>query len=306
MNSTHYDVIAFGGCYLDIISTGLPFEAAGVPVEREMRGNSYLAQPGGSAINMLRTLQKLGGKGIFIGVKGDDVTGRLLEQQCTNENLTVKLFQADGRQTNFGLNMVGQESSHVLFSLGSANQMLTSDMLLPALSEILTEKSFLYMGTLFKLDGLAPDFYKVLRLARLKGSKIVVDHGRISPGAPADRYSQVQTVVLAADYYLPSKAEFLEMWQVNTIEEGLRRLHSQAKDLTTVVKDGGNGAHYWADGKVWHVAARSVTYAQNITGAGDAFNAGFLWAVSAKKALVTSVEHAVAVAAEHVGNGRNA
>ncbi|QQS19150.1 hypothetical protein IPL68_03890 [Candidatus Saccharibacteria bacterium] len=159
-----YDVIAFGGCYLDINTVGLPFAGRGIPVEKEIRGKDYEVLPGGSGINFVRRLKLFGLQGLFIGMKGDDAAGTLIEQLLVEENIQVCLLPAMGSRTNIGLNMVGERGDHVVFSLGNANQALSSKLLLPELAKEVTDKTFLYMGTLYKLDGLRLTLERLLHL----------------------------------------------------------------------------------------------------------------------------------------------
>jgi sugar/nucleoside kinase (ribokinase family) len=300
MNTKHYDVIAFGGCYLDINAVGLPFDGGGIAVEKEIRGKEYEALPGGSGINFVRRLKQFEIEGLFIGMKGEDAAGALVAQLLHEEGLQARLLPAAGARTNIGLNMVSEHGDHVVFSLGNANQALTSRLLLPELAKELTTETYLYLGTLYKLDGLAPDFGAVIELAKQRGTTIVVDHGRITPGVASERYEQVREVVLSADYYLPSKAEFLETWEVGSIEEGLRVLHERAPQLTTVVKDGSRGAHYLNHDGIQTVPAVQGVRPSNVTGAGDTFNAGFIAARKQGQSFLAAIENGCRVAAVHI------
>lgn len=302
MNTKSYDVIAFGGLYLDINTSGLPFDHSGIPVETEIRGSKYVAQPGGSGVNFVRRLQRFGLEGLFIGMKGGDATGALVGQLLADERIAACLISDEGAQTNVGLNMVSNDGDHVVFSVGSANQALTAQLLLPELAKELTSETFLYFGTLYKLDGLSAHFMDIVALAKKQQATMVVDHGRITPGVPAERYEQVREVVLAADYYLPSKAEFLETWGVSSIEAGLRMLQERAPQLITVVKDGSRGAHYLEDGMVKTVPAVKGIQAGNVTGAGDTFNTGFIAALKQGQTVSLAVTHGCEVAAAHIAN----
>jgi 2-dehydro-3-deoxygluconokinase len=298
-----YDVVAFGGCYLDINSSNLPFNGGGIPVEKEIRGNQYQCIPGGSAINFLRTLKRLERSGLFLGMKGEDTIGDLTERLIAKEGLSGRLIPAKGRRTNIGLNMVGENGDHVVFSIGNANQALEAALIIPELEEVLPRAAFLYMGTLFKLDGLSRNFLDIISLARNNGTKVVIDHGRITPGVPTERFAEVRAAVLAADYYLPSRVEFLETWGTDTISDGLKLVRSKAPSLVTVVKDGANGAHYLDGDNTRTIPAFQITSADNVTGAGDTFNAGFIASLLADPDLSAAVRNGCEAAAWHIGHG---
>ncbi len=296
----HYYVIVFGGCYLDINAAHLPFGSEGVSVEKEIRGTEYECLPGGSGVNFLRALQRLKRRGLFIGMRGDDPVGVLVEQLCAKEGLAVHLIAAPGKRTNLGLNMIGSDGSHIIYSIGSANQALTERVLTPEITPYLDARTFLYMGTLYKLDGLAADFQTLIETAHTKGAQVVVDHGRITPGVSEERFEKVRQAVLTADYYLPSRVEFLETWRVGSIGDGLALLAQKAPHLVVVVKDGARGAHYFEAGRTVTIAAPVVSSAHNLTGAGDTFNAGFLDAIIAGEPPHAAIDAACVVAANHV------
>lgn len=297
---TQYDIVAFGGCYLDINSAGLPFGEKGVPIEKELRASDYACLPGGSGMNFVRALTRAGRQAIFTGVRGDDAIGDVVERLCDAEQLPICLVKAQGYDTNIGINMVGEAGHHAICSLGNANQALNQAMLLPVLERYLPSAKFLYMGTLHKLDGLAPDFGTIVNYARKQQVKIVVDHGRLSPRVKTEKLAIVKKIVLDADYYLPSRLEFLETWSVSDIATGLKLLAQQAPHLTVIVKDGDRGAHYLEGDQVMTIRPPKIEHAQNATGAGDTFNAGFLNAVLGGKTLDDAISDACVLAADHV------
>ena len=94
---------------------------------------------------------------------------------------------------------------------------------------------------------------------------------------------------------MPSKDEFLELWNVSSIEEGLKQLDGKSSGII-VVKDSENGAVTIIDGQIHAVPAFSVQPI-HIIGAGDSFDAGFIAATSQGKDLLTSMKFACATAA---------
>ncbi len=295
-----YDIIAFGGFYLDINASDLPFGDEGVPIEKEIRGTSYGCLPGGSGINFIRALSRLHTSGLFIGMRGDDPVGTLAEELCAQEGLAVQLTVVPGRRTNIGLNMIGKTGGHTVYSLGNANQALDAQTLIPALVPYLSAQTFLYMGTLYKLDNLAQDFSLLIESARARGAKVVIDHGRITPGVQQGRFEEVRQAVLSADYYLPSRVEFLETWGVPSIEAGLLLLARQSPKLVVVIKDGVRGAHCLKEGTIHTISPPAIATPSNLTGAGDTFNAGFLAGIQSGLTLHDAITQGHRLAAKHI------
>jgi 2-dehydro-3-deoxygluconokinase len=157
------------------------------------------------------------------------------------------------------------------------------------LSELLPVSPLLYIGGCIKLNLFENSFEKIAELAARNRSRIIVDHGRIREITSENMRSAVKELVLRAAYYLPSRDEFCALWGVTDISEGLRRLHVSSPHLTTVIKDGENGAYFLENGKVMQVEAVEVEEIVNLTGAGDAFNAGFIASQAAGKSIRESV-----------------
>jgi 2-dehydro-3-deoxygluconokinase len=101
-------------------------------------------------------------------------------------------------------------------------------------------------------------------------------------------------------YYFPSHEEFCRLWDVKTIEEGLRLVNKQASGLVTVVKDGDNGAYYFESGQMRHVDAIKVAKVINVTGAGDSFNAGVMAAIVRGESLTGAIGYGCKIAAEKI------
>ena len=294
------DVIAFGGCYLDINTAGFLFDDTGLPVETELRADYYKALPGGSAVNFCRRLTELGVSSTFIGMRGDDAVGDVIEHMLRAEGLTTDLLVAPGRRTNVSMSLVSEQGSHVTVGAGNANQALTVEQLMLHLAQHLPKTRYLYMGTCYKLSGLLPQLSAIAVQAQRAGAQVIVDHGRYTDKTtPAER-TLVRELVLGADLYVPSRQEFLLTWEVSSIQEGLRLLQREAPSLTVVLKDGKAGAHYLRDNTVVTIPGVNVSRAYNLTGAGDTFNAGLLSGLLTGLDLEKAIEKGCAVAADHI------
>jgi sugar/nucleoside kinase (ribokinase family) len=120
-----------------------------------------------------------------------------------------------------------------------------------------------------------PVFANLATEAAAVGVKLVVDHGRVPASATTSDRDTITALVSRAHLYLPSRLEFLDLWHVETIEAGLRRLNADYPELVVIVKDGAHGAHMLEAGRVLTVPAFKVVV-QNPVGAGDSFNAGVI------------------------------
>jgi len=92
------------------------------------------------------------------------------------------------------------------------------------------------------------------------------------------------------------------LWEVTSIEDGLRSLHKKASNLIVIVKDGKNGAYYYDNEEIYHVDAVTIEKVNNVTGAGDSFNAGVMTALVKGFILDKAVKYGCTVAAAKISD----
>lgn len=294
------DVVAVGSCYVDMNAFEYPLGPTGIASETELVGGKYETVPGGSAVNFCRLLSTLGSRPAFIGVAGTDDMGDMLEELLASHGVKPKLVRKSAEQTNISFNMTSPSGDHIMCVAGTANASLSPDDVLPVLRDVASSAGAMYFGGSFKLTSFVGSFPAIVEIAQENGAALYVDHGRIPADASPQMLAGVQELVLGADYYLASRGEFTQLWSVSEIEEGMRLLHDKAPKLSVVVKDGANGAYYSEQGESRHVAGSKVDAVLNLTGAGDSFNAGFMAAISANRALPDAVAYGCTVASAKI------
>lgn len=294
------DVIAVGSCYFDVNLFDYPFDGRGIPVDTELAGGAYETVAGGSAVAFCRLLSKLGTTTGFIGMAGQDYFGDALERSLREEGVEPLLIRRPDLQTNLGWNATNPDGEHVMLVGGTANAALSAEGVTAKLTETLSQANLLFLGGCFKLKRLMPGFADIAAETRRQQVKLVVDHNRIPEGTSNEHLDIIRQLALAADYYLPSRKEFCQLWEVDIIEDGLQKLAARQPTLTVIVKDGANGAYFWAEGDVQHVPAPRVDKVQNVTSAGDTFNAGVIAALTQEKPLEPSVAFGCQLAAAKI------
>jgi sugar/nucleoside kinase (ribokinase family) len=299
MRDKPFDVVALGSCYIDTNCEDYPFKDTGIPIETELVGGHYETSLGGSAVNFCSLLQTLGLNTTFLGMAGTDQNGDLLGSLLEQHGIQSALIRQQDILTNISFNMTNAEGKHIMLIAGTASAALTPESVVPKLEEIVPDAKMLYLGGYFKLKSLIPAFAQIADYAKQYETTLVVDHGRIPEGTSQETFDELRELVLKADYYFPSRKEFCELWNVGTIEDGLRLLSGQAPNVVAVVKDGENGAFYFAYGVIKHVEAVKVKV-RNVTGAGDSFNAGVIAAITEGVALNDAVAYGCRVAATKI------
>lgn len=299
MTNRTLDVIALGTCYVDTSVENFPFNRDNL-VGEEFIGERYTTEPGGSAVNFCRLGSTLGLRTAFIGMAGSDSNGDTLAKLLEQQGVHAALIRRPDLLTNIGFNIANPRGDHIMFVAGTANAALDPAAAILKLKELLPSASMLYLGGCLKQKAFVHAFEEVADLTNQHAAALMVDHGRIPEGVSKAMLEAVKQLVTRATYYFPSREEFCSLWEVATIEDGLDKLQAQAPNLTVVVKDGANGAFYWADGAIRHVTAEKVEKIFNPTGAGDSFNTGVISALLKKRPLADAITYGCKVAAAKI------
>ncbi len=288
-------ILSLGAVYLDITAYHFPIpQDANQLVGTETVGKEYEMVLGGSALNFVRFCQKLGLKTYFIGKTGKDAAAKTLETLFEKEGITPFLAQGESEQTNINANLTDDTGKSIMLSFGNANQSVTAHDVLEEVNKHIHDVDILYLGGVFKLRTLLPSLEEIILFAKENKKIVALDHGRIINTVTESEKEVVRNLIESVDIYLPSKDEFLELWNVSSIEEGL--LLFKKTSLSVVVKDAENGAYTLVENTPQHIPGFPVTPINTI-GAGDSFNTGFITALSDSKSLEDAIRFANATAA---------
>lgn len=290
-------IVCIGPIYLDVNCLSFPCED-GLPAEEERIGRDYEIAAGGSAVNFARFARGLGLDTILAGKVGGDFFGQAAVRMLQEAGVQLAVQTDDAALTDLGINFVAPNGSAVMASVGSASELLAPSDLSGAVGNCAATASGIYLGGCFKVPQLLPYLKELAGVARRKGLTVFLDHGRMPGGTSSDVVEEMRSLARAADVYLPSRDEFLALWDASTLESGARAAFSGGvtSDWTVAVKDGAGGAvAFTADTRV-RVPAYQVTV-RNTVGAGDSFNAGFVAARSLDFDLRDCLDFACATAA---------
>ena len=289
-----YEILAVGGIYVDITAPHMPFDESGMAIEQELVGAGYEVVGGGSALNFSRLCTKLGLSIVIIGKTGDDETGKLVETLIHEAGVVPALVVDQQVSTNIGVNIINDAGQAMMVGLGTANQALTAEEVMLRAEPLLGDVQYLYLGSCLKLKRLLPAYETLAQHAQAADTKIIVDHGRLNTTTTNSDKEMVRKLVRLADFYFPSRDEFLELWNVESIESGLTSLNWG--NTQVIVKDGSRGAVASMGGSVIRVPAYAVIPI-NPVGAGDSFNAGVIAAFRNGASLENAMRFGCATAA---------
>ncbi|MEM3928514.1 MAG: carbohydrate kinase family protein [Archaeoglobaceae archaeon] len=282
-------VIGFGALNLDKI-----YRVDKIPkADEESFVKDLQLFPGGSAANTIVGLSRLGVKSAYIGKVGDDAEGEILLEDLKREGVETKaVIKAKGRS-----------GTAIIFVDDMGNRAILVD---PGVNDTIRyEEIDLEFATKFSLLHLTSFICKNGFDSFNSQKKIVENFELVSfdPGLPyAERgKDEMMKILKKTTIFLPNKIEIERMFGTD--------YRTAAEDCilmgieVVVVKLGKEGCWIRSSERELKVQARSVRVVDT-TGAGDAFNAGFLYGYLKGKDLETCGKlgnYVASLCIQHVG-----
>jgi sugar/nucleoside kinase (ribokinase family) len=136
---------------------------------------------------------------------------------------------------------------------------------------LLSRARHLHLGSYYLLDALRPDVPRLFDEAKARGLTISIDTNY----DPTEQWEGgLRQMLQRVDVFLPNETELLAITREDTIEAGLDRL---AEIPTVAVKLGARGAIARRGSEIAQADSIPVKVVDT-TGAGDSFDAGFVYA----------------------------
>jgi sugar/nucleoside kinase (ribokinase family) len=284
--------LVLGELNVDLILRGLP----SLPIlGRELTANEFqLVAGSSSAITAIR-LARLGATVDFAGIVGNDDFGRFMLRELEKAGIGTQNVKTVETSTGVTIALSYPKDRALLTYLGTIGE-YRGENIIPAL---LADYSHLHVGAFFLQEKLQAQLPRIFRMAKEAGLTTSLDVG----WDPKEQWSDnpyLDAALAECDYFFPNESE----------AEALGDNLAQKVASLLLVKRGGDGATaYDKTGSVYHAPAMPVEVVDT-TGAGDAFNAGFLYAYRHdNRPLPQALAFAVACGSEavkHVGGATGA
>jgi len=254
-----YDVIVAGDYCLDLIFSGLKkLPELGV----EIVSTGFEMLPGGT-YNTAVCLHRLGIQVGWAGDFGSDEFSQLVIQKARQEGLDTQLFITHNRPLR-NITVAAsypQERAFIAYYDPAPE--------LPAAIKALTRASarFLYMPGIYYGPGLDAG----LILVRGKRMKLIMDGNSTEETFLSN--PAVKRAIRSTEIFMPNVLEARRITQEDDLDCAMQVLGELVP--LVVVKDGSNGSYAVSHGTVIHEPGIRVDPVDT-TGAGDAYNAGFI------------------------------
>ena len=265
--------------------------------------SSVTMHGGGSGANIAAWLAVEGCDAAFVARRGADVTGRTRDIELMGYGVDARLVMDQERLTGSCVVMVTHKGDLTMLSDPAANAALSpedlpKDLFSPNFHLHLSGYTLLHEGSL--AAGKA-----ALEQARQQRMSASVDTGSFAPlerAGAEDFFDWTSTAKLC----VTNTEEAKVLTGCDDAEEAARELAERYPQV--VVKLGSEGALWLGRGKrdPVHAAAEEIGTIADVTGAGDAFCAGFLpsWLAGKSPADALAAGNRVAAEALHHPGGR--
>lgn len=261
-----FDVTIAGEINLDLILYGLPQK---MPVERELLASDFRATLGSSSAILAHNLAVLGANVGFITRVGTDELGKIALKRLAASGADDSRVTFDAtHSTGVTILLHHGKERHILTYSGTMSQMTVRDL---DIAYLKSSRHF-HLSSLYLQTGLAPDLPQLFRELKRAGLTISLD----TNDDPEDKWGGVLDELLGLiDILLPNEAEICRIAKRGTLEESLAVLSQRVSCIA--VKRGAQGALVQSGNTRVTAPPVNVTTIDTI-GAGDSFNAGFLFA----------------------------
>lgn len=260
-------VLAVGDVNIDLVLTGL----SNIPCsEQEAVGTSFDVLVGGQTATFARTLTKLGESVTFVGRIGDDEYGMKAFSALQDDRVdTAGLIIDPTLKTGFTVVLsTGDERAYATYP-GSIGEVCREDVH----NGFLKMCDHMHVGSYYLQRKLQSDLCSLFKDAQALNVTTSLDSGW-DPSGEWD--IGIVNVLDYVDIFLPNEIEALNISQKDNKDDALDILLQKAN--TVVIKCGLNGC-LAGDGNQIVFSPGFVVDVVDVTSAGDAFNAGFIYAM---------------------------
>jgi ribokinase len=270
---TRFDFVGFGALNVDKLFKVDCIAGA----EEESFVKSQEEACGGSAANTAVGLARLCRKVGFIGKVGMDREGSLLVEDFLREGVDVQnVACAKSGESGVGMGFVDDAGQRALYIHSGVNDSITLEEIS---REYVAQAQFLHLTSFVGEQS----FQTQKKLVDTLPEDVKVS---FDPGALYARkgYAALEPIIKKTYAMMPNAKELELITGENTPTKSAAFLLSKGVKVVAV-KLGAKGC-YVTDGKEHHTVPALEVEAVDTTGAGDAFNAGFLYGMLKKKSLL--------------------
>lgn len=265
MNENKIDVLVVGELNVDLILNDL--ESA-PEIGKEKLAGSMTYTLGSSSAIFAANLASLGHRVGFKGKVGLDDFGKKVLLELSERGVLVDWIVKDSGVSTGITVVLNRGEDRAMVTYPGAMEQLAAD---EVTDEDLSGAGHLHVSSIFLQPGLRKDMVSLFRRAKQAGLTTSLD----PQWDPAEQWDlDLTALVEYLDLFIPNEQEFLHLMDSGSVEEGAEQFPNES---VLVVKQSNRGATLFHKGEQIHANALLNSDPVDAIGAGDSFNAGFIY-----------------------------
>ena len=261
-----FDVIVIGELNVDLIMNQLQsFPETG----KEKLAEKMSLTLGSSSAIFASNLAALGMKVSFVGKIGNDIFGNFCKNQLCEKGVdTSMLIQSDALQTGATVILNFGEDRAMITHQGAMKNLGIEDITI----EMLSTAKHLHFSSYFLQPGFKYNLHNLFRMAKDAGLTTSLD----VQWDPVEEWDfDYKKVLPHVDIFLPNETELLKLTGAASIDAALNVINDYGKFI--LVKQGKQGSLLSYKNKTVRGKSFLNDKVVDAIGAGDSFNAGFVF-----------------------------
>jgi sugar/nucleoside kinase (ribokinase family) len=274
-----YDVLVVGEINVDLILSG---DIEPVFGQVEKRVENAVLTVGSSSVIFACGAAWLGLKVAFTGVVGDDLYGHYMLDRMRARGIETGNIILDRNQRT-GLSVIlSRKGERAILTYAGAIDALSADQIDRGLMK---KCSHMHVASYYLQSSLRPDIPFLFAEAREHGLTISLD----TNWDPSEVWDgEIEEALCNTDVFLPNEQEAIAISKSRNVEDALDKLSSYIG--TVAIKRGSKGAIAQSGGEK-AVCKAFPAEVVDATGAGDSFDAGFIYGMLKGFSLLESLQY---------------
>jgi len=263
-----YDLLVVGELNLDLILNKIQsFPKMGTEIIADEMNLSL----GSSSAIFASNISVLGIKTAFAGMIGDDNFGDLVLSSLQDKNVDTSFIKINNKhKTGLTVALNYDEDRAMVTYPGAMNQFSLRDMG----AEVFESARHMHLSSIFLQQKLKNDVETLFQKAKQYGMTTSLDLQWDPEGKWDIDFGSLLPLV---DVFLPNKSELFAITGIDDVEQSLNSLKDKCN--TIAVKMGAEGSVLFNNGSISYHKPYLNTKVIDAIGAGDSFNAGFVFAL---------------------------
>jgi sugar/nucleoside kinase (ribokinase family) len=266
-NKKKSNVLVIGELNMDLILGGVEsFPELG----KEKMADQMNLTLGSSSAIFAANCARLGCSVEFCGMTGSDDFGKRIVDQLQKFEVDTSFVKVSGKSST-GLTAIIKQSDDRAMLTYSGSMKHFSMVDIP--DKAFRQAQHLHISSIFLQPEIKKDLFEIIQKAKSNEMTVSIDP-QWDPEEDWDL--DLNRLLGQIDFLFPNEAEFLQLTASDTVDEGFQKLDKKSR-VSVIVKRGTRGAAFWENENLSTVSAFVNENPVDAVGAGDSFDAGFIF-----------------------------